>query len=90
MGWYIARRLLQVIPVLLGVSFVVFLLMFLVPGDAALLMLGPEGTLEDLARLRHELLIGQPRARRRSRVRNTAVPFMLGDHNMWRRRTVWR
>ena len=55
MGWYFARRLLQIIPVLLGVSFVVFLLMFLVPGDAALLMLGPEGTLEDLARLRHEL-----------------------------------
>ena len=37
---YVTRRLLQVIPVLLGVSVVVFMLVRLIPGGPATSMLG--------------------------------------------------
>lgn len=42
MGKYILRRLLITIPVLLGVSFLTFALIRLVPGDPIQIMLGPE------------------------------------------------
>ena len=44
MRQYIIRRLLQFIPVLIGVSVGIFLLMRVVPGDVAIMILiGPEG-----------------------------------------------
>ena len=52
---YIARRLLLLVPVLLGVSIVVFMVLHLSPGDPAEIMLGSQATQEDLARLRREL-----------------------------------
>lgn len=58
---YIARRLLQAIPVLLGVSFVVFSMLHLVPGDPVLIMLqGSQATSEQVATLRHQLGLDQP------------------------------
>lgn len=39
---YIARRLLQTIPVLIGVTFLIFILIFILPGDPAQ-MLAPKG-----------------------------------------------
>ncbi|MBK1704405.1 ABC transporter permease [Halochromatium glycolicum] len=55
MGAYLVKRLLMLIPVLLGVSLVVFGVMSLVPGDPALAILGPYATPERLAELRTEL-----------------------------------
>lgn len=52
MGKFVARRLLSVIPILLGVSIVTFLLMKLIPGDIAVVLLGPYATEESLAALR--------------------------------------
>ena len=52
MGRYLARRLLLLVPVLLGVSVVVFMVLHLSPGDPAEIMLGSQATQEDLARLR--------------------------------------
>jgi peptide/nickel transport system permease protein len=52
---YLARRLLLLVPVLFGVSLVVFGVMSLVPGDPALAVLGPYATPERLAELRAEL-----------------------------------
>lgn len=52
---YIVKRLLLLIPVLFGVSLVVFGVMSLVPGDPALAILGPYATPERLAELRAEL-----------------------------------
>ena len=52
---YAARRLLLLVPVLLGVSLVVFGVMSLVPGDPALAILGPYATPERLAELRMDL-----------------------------------
>ena len=60
MTQYIVRRLFAVIPVLLGVTIVVFLLIQLVPGDIAGMLLGPEATPDDIAALRRELGLDQP------------------------------
>jgi peptide/nickel transport system permease protein len=57
---YLARRLLLLLPVLLGVSVVVFLVLHLSPGDPAEIMLGSQATQEDLARLRRELGLTEP------------------------------
>ncbi|HEV8532804.1 MAG TPA: ABC transporter permease [Methylomirabilota bacterium] len=60
MRGYIARRLLLLVPVLLGVSIVVFMVLHLSPGDPAEIMLGSQATQEDLARLRRELGLTEP------------------------------
>ena len=57
---YIARRLLLLVPVLLGVSIVVFMVLHLSPGDPAEIMLGSQATQEDLARLRQDLGLTEP------------------------------
>ena len=49
----------MVIPVLLGVTVVVFLALHLAPGDPAQWLLGPTATPETLAKLRAELGIDQ-------------------------------
>ncbi len=63
MGRYILRRLLAGIPVLLGVSAVVFLILHLVPGDVAELIAFRSNaavTPEQIAQTRHELGLDQP------------------------------
>ena len=60
MAAYTIRRLLGAIPVLLGVSFVVFLTMQLVPGDIAKALLGPLATEETVREYRHYLGLDQP------------------------------
>ena len=60
MSGYAARRVLLLLPVLLGVSLVVFAVMSLVPGDPALAILGPYATPERLAELRAALSLDQP------------------------------
>ncbi|MDQ2785364.1 MAG: ABC transporter permease [Chloroflexota bacterium] len=58
---FIARRLLATIPVLLGVSLAVFLMLQLVPGDPAELMLSEFQTTPDqIARLRTQLHLNDP------------------------------
>jgi peptide/nickel transport system permease protein len=57
---YVARRLLGAIPVLLGVSLVVFLCMQLVPGDIAKALLGPLATEETVAEFRRYLGLDRP------------------------------
>lgn len=51
---FLARRLLQAIPVLFGVTVVVFLLIHLVPGDPARVALGSHATPKAIAHLRRE------------------------------------
>ncbi len=57
---YIRQRLLQLVPVLLGVSALVFFGMHVIPGDVAQLLLGDKGTEADLERLRHQLGLDRP------------------------------
>jgi peptide/nickel transport system permease protein len=51
---YITRRLVLIVPVLLGVSLGSFALLHLVPGDPAMILAGQEATEEVLGRIRHE------------------------------------
>ena len=51
---YVTRRVLLLLPVLLGVSLGSFALLHLVPGDPAMILAGQEATEEVLARIRHE------------------------------------
>lgn len=60
MTGYALRRLLQLVPVLLGISIVVFFITALLPGDPALAILGPYATPESLASLRAELGLDRP------------------------------
>ncbi|HZP96273.1 MAG TPA: ABC transporter permease [Candidatus Limnocylindria bacterium] len=57
---FIAGRLLSLVPVVLGVSFVAFLVLQLSPGDPAQLMLGENATAEGVAQLRREYALDQP------------------------------
>src|SRR5256885_14970632 len=57
---YLVRRLLLLVPVLLGVSIIIFMVLHLSPGDPAEIMLGSQATREDLARLRADLGLNEP------------------------------
>src|SRR5690606_39031851 len=57
---FILRRVLLVIPVMLGVSIAAFLMSHLVPGDPVSVMLGETATAEDRERLREELGFNDP------------------------------
>src|SRR4051794_10762313 len=59
-GQYVFRRLAQMVPVLIGVTVVVFLLIHMVPGDPAQTMLGVHARPEALAALRSELGLDRP------------------------------
>lgn len=52
---YIIRRIMLMIPVILGVSFIVFFIMSFTPGDPARLILGESATFEDIANLREQM-----------------------------------
>lgn len=60
MTQYILRRLVSLIPVLLGVSIVVFALIRMIPGDPVIVMLGERARPEDVERVRAELGFDQP------------------------------
>ncbi|NMB24508.1 MAG: ABC transporter permease [Firmicutes bacterium] len=51
MSRYIIRRFLQLIPLLIGISILVFLLVHLSPGDPIRMLLGEDATDEDVTRL---------------------------------------
>jgi len=57
---FIFRRLLHTIPVLLGVSLVVFLSLQLIPGDIAQTLLGLSATAERIEALRRDLGLDRP------------------------------
>ncbi len=57
---YILRRLVMLVPVLLGVSFLVYAIMDLTPGDPVLMYLGSNYTEEAYENLSHEMGLDQP------------------------------
>lgn len=60
MSGYLLRRLLSLVPVVFGVTVLVFLIIHITPGDPARIMLGAAGRPEDVEILRHELGLDQP------------------------------
>jgi peptide/nickel transport system permease protein len=57
---YIVRRILATIPVMAVVALFVFSLLYLSPGDPAVIIAGDTATLEDIARIREKLGLDQP------------------------------
>ncbi|MFA9422117.1 MAG: ABC transporter permease [Sedimentibacter sp.] len=57
---YILKRLLMMIPVLIGVSLVIFTMVYFTPGDAPEMILGDLGTPADKALMRQELKLDEP------------------------------
>jgi len=57
---YVIKRFLTVIPVLVGVSMLVFSFVRMVPGDPATIMLGERATAENIARVREQLGLTKP------------------------------
>jgi peptide/nickel transport system permease protein len=57
---YVVRRLLQLVPIALGVTILVFFLIHLVPGDPARTILGNQATPARVALVRHEFGLDRP------------------------------
>lgn len=57
---YIGKRLLMMIPVILGISFIIFAIMDLTPGDPARMVLGEGATPEAVEQKREEMGLNEP------------------------------
>ena len=57
---FIAKRLVAMVPVLLGVTLVIYLIMSMAPGDPAKVILGEQATPEQIAELREEMGLNDP------------------------------
>ena len=57
---FLLKRLLLLIPTLLGISVLVFLMVHLVPGDPAQVMLGERASASSVEALRHQLGLDRP------------------------------
>lgn len=57
---FVLRRLLLLVPMLLGVALAVFLVMHLIPGDTARLVAGPDATQADIEQIRINYGLDQP------------------------------
>lgn len=55
MGKFIAKRLLAMIPVLIGITFIIYTILALTPGDPAVAILGETATQEQIEELREEM-----------------------------------
>ena len=56
----VLKRILMLIPTVIGVSFIVFLLFYLSPGDAALAKAGPNAPKEVIEALREKMGLNDP------------------------------
>ena len=60
MKWYVIKRLLQIIPVVLGVTLIAFSLIHLAPGDPVRTMLGQHATQQEIDETRAKYGLDQP------------------------------
>ncbi len=60
MSQYMAKRLAFLVITLLGASFIVFMMIHLLPGDPARILAGPEATNEEVEIIRHKLGLDKP------------------------------
>ena len=57
---YVLKRILMMIPILLGVAILIFTLMYFVPGDPASIILGSQATPDQIAALRETMGLNEP------------------------------
>ena len=60
MTTYVARRVLAIVPVVFGISVLVFLLVHLIPGDVAQILLGTQATDQQIETLRRTFGLDRP------------------------------
>ncbi|MBW1837218.1 MAG: ABC transporter permease [Deltaproteobacteria bacterium] len=85
---YIIRRILILIPTLLGVSVIVFLMLHMTPGDPAELLLGERATEETLNAMREHLGLNQPLYIQYGMFLKRLMKGDLGE-TIWTRQKVW-
>lgn len=77
---YIGKRLLWMIPVMLGIAVLIFSIMYICPGDPASSLLGPNATAVELAAKREEMGLNDPYIVRLGRyLYQTFIQFDLGN-----------
>jgi peptide/nickel transport system permease protein len=83
------ERLLQLIPVLLGVSIIVFVMMLFTPGDPVAIMLGDQHVTEELENaLRHDMGLDLPPHQRFFKFLSNALTLDFGL-SYYHRQPVW-
>ena len=76
---YIGKRLLWMIPVMLGIAILIFTIMYICPGDPAASILGPSATGVEIAAKREEMGLNDPYIIRLGRyLYDTFIKFDLG------------
>lgn len=60
MGLYILKRIVQLVPVLIGITILTFAMTHLVPGDPVAIMLGTQASGDDVERIRQQLGLDKP------------------------------
>ncbi len=77
---YIVKRLLWMIPVMVGIAILIFTIMYICPGDPAQSILGPSATAVELAAKREEMGLNDPYVVRLGRyLYDTFIRFDLGN-----------
>lgn len=79
LGAYVLRRLLQLVPIALGVTILVFFLIHLVPGDPAVTILGNQATPARVALLHHQWGLDRPLPVQYAKFMGRIVHGNLGD-----------
>lgn len=80
MAKYIIKRILWLIPVILGVSILIFTIMFFVPGDPAQVILGQSATQQEIAELREAMGLNDLYIVQLGRfLKQTFIDFDLGN-----------
>ncbi len=64
MAGYILKRLISALPVLFGISIIVFVIMAMIPGDPATAILGSYATPENVEKLKRDLGLDKPMMQR--------------------------
>ena len=85
---YILRRILIMIPTLLGVTIIVFLMLHATPGDPAELLMGERATEESLEQLREHLGLNEPLHVQYGLFLSRLLKGDLGE-TIWTRQKVW-
>jgi peptide/nickel transport system permease protein len=83
-GQYILRRLIQMIPVVFGISLITFVLIRAIPGDPALTMLGEKATTAQIELYREKLGLNEPIYMQYLYYMRELVQLNLGDSTQYR------
>ena len=83
-GQYILRRLVQMIPVVFGITLILFVMLRAIPGDPALAVLGEKATDDKIAIVRHRMGLDKPIYVQYGYYLRNLVTLDLGDSTKYR------